>query len=263
MNKHVCESRYTNGEEMQPEKATCGACGLSWCDRCDPAPSAMCHYCHGRGYSTAPLDAVEFFAIHAGWDYHPDTETPEQGRLRGAVSLALAERWAKANDAMFTWEDDFGVDHVKEFDAYDEEPETCEICTMYLPDHSPALESVRIVASLGCVDDATDEYRRVVEAELAQEARSRMTWRVERGEVAEPIECETWVDARETLVSELETRIRALVDDIAAGLDTGSERDSIHELTDALLDVVSTDQNHVITTSADGIEFRAELIDKT
>lgn len=35
-------------------KATCGICGKSWCDACDPTPSALCHYCHGRGYSTAP-----------------------------------------------------------------------------------------------------------------------------------------------------------------------------------------------------------------
>lgn len=34
--------------------ATCGGCGASWCGDCDPAPSALCHYCHGRGYSTAP-----------------------------------------------------------------------------------------------------------------------------------------------------------------------------------------------------------------
>jgi len=38
-----------------PERVTCGSCGNSWCERCDPAPSALCHYCHGRGVSTAPL----------------------------------------------------------------------------------------------------------------------------------------------------------------------------------------------------------------
>lgn len=43
---HNCES---------PEPATCGNCGRSWCFRCDPCPSAACHWCHGRGYSTAPL----------------------------------------------------------------------------------------------------------------------------------------------------------------------------------------------------------------
>jgi len=34
--------------------AACGKCRRAWCEKCDPAPSALCHYCHGRGYSTAP-----------------------------------------------------------------------------------------------------------------------------------------------------------------------------------------------------------------
>jgi hypothetical protein len=34
---------------------TCGNCGKSWCEACDPAPSALCHSCHGRGYSTAQV----------------------------------------------------------------------------------------------------------------------------------------------------------------------------------------------------------------
>lgn len=33
---------------------TCGGCGRQWCESCDPAPSALCHYCHGRGFSLAP-----------------------------------------------------------------------------------------------------------------------------------------------------------------------------------------------------------------
>ncbi len=37
-------------------KVTCANCGNSWCEECDPAPSALCHTCHGRGYSIAPLD---------------------------------------------------------------------------------------------------------------------------------------------------------------------------------------------------------------
>ena len=41
----------------QPARVTCGTCELSWCERCDPCPSALCHRCHGRGHSTAPLEA--------------------------------------------------------------------------------------------------------------------------------------------------------------------------------------------------------------
>ena len=37
---------------------TCGGCDNSWCEDCDPSPAALCHYCHGRGYSTAPRVAV-------------------------------------------------------------------------------------------------------------------------------------------------------------------------------------------------------------
>ena len=33
---------------------TCGNCGRSWCDDCDPAPAAHCHWCTGRGHSIAP-----------------------------------------------------------------------------------------------------------------------------------------------------------------------------------------------------------------
>lgn len=40
----------------QPEKVTCGNCGKSWDESRDPAPSALCHWCHGRGESTHPLN---------------------------------------------------------------------------------------------------------------------------------------------------------------------------------------------------------------
>jgi len=39
----------------EPARVTCGNCERSWCERCDPAPSALCHWCHGRGHSLAEL----------------------------------------------------------------------------------------------------------------------------------------------------------------------------------------------------------------
>lgn len=33
---------------------TCGGCNRQWCERCDGTQGPLCHYCHGRGYSTAP-----------------------------------------------------------------------------------------------------------------------------------------------------------------------------------------------------------------
>ncbi len=34
--------------------ATCGNCGRSWCDGCDPTPSAMCHWCNGTWSKDRP-----------------------------------------------------------------------------------------------------------------------------------------------------------------------------------------------------------------
>ena len=64
----------------------------------------------------------------------------------------------------FSWEDDWQVDHAREFpDSYAKGgPETCEGCVM-------RDESGKVVQSLWCIDDASREYRRVVEAELALE----------------------------------------------------------------------------------------------
>lgn len=42
------------GECEHNAVVTCGICDRSWCEDEDPAPAALCHYCHGRGYSTAP-----------------------------------------------------------------------------------------------------------------------------------------------------------------------------------------------------------------
>lgn len=45
------EDAYGAPKACEDHMATCGACGLSWCEACDPTPSALCHRCHGRGYS--------------------------------------------------------------------------------------------------------------------------------------------------------------------------------------------------------------------
>lgn len=37
------------------DKMTCGNCNRSWCGHCDPCPSALCHFCHGIGYSDHEL----------------------------------------------------------------------------------------------------------------------------------------------------------------------------------------------------------------
>lgn len=55
-------------------------------------------------------EAVAFFHEHAGWSYDPKRETPEQGRLKCATSLAKAEEWLArkllAGKAVVEWHDD-------------------------------------------------------------------------------------------------------------------------------------------------------------
>jgi len=82
MSGHVCRDRDgaprvdDDGRPVRPLVVTCGGCGLQWCERCDAAPGPLCHACHGRGYSTAPLN--------------------RRGRaLLGAHRRAERARWAK------------------------------------------------------------------------------------------------------------------------------------------------------------------------
>ena len=70
-----------------------------------------------------------------------------------------------ATSHYFVWEDDWMVgDHQKEYDCYEDGgPETCELCVLY----SAAGD---VLAGLGCVDDATEEYRREIEQRLLVQA---------------------------------------------------------------------------------------------
>lgn len=68
--------------EMKTEKSTCGECGRSWDDSADPAPSALCHWCHGRGYSTAPICGDETIkTTEARWDCPPPRTMDRIGAL--------------------------------------------------------------------------------------------------------------------------------------------------------------------------------------
>lgn len=121
---------------------------------------------------TNMTDAQRFFYEHAGWGYHPDHETPEQGRVRGARALADAEEWAKREGLSWRWEED-------EFPNWDDDVEREH--TDY-PQHVVALvrhgdwpEDDEILASLCSIDlgpdgsPSSDPYIRVVAAELALE----------------------------------------------------------------------------------------------
>lgn len=110
--------------------------------------------------------SVQFFADNAGSSYDPKVETEQEGKLRGACNLALAERWAVRAGVTFEWSPDF--DHCADGD---EAPEVREqvLATLATPGQTDAL-----YASLGSIGDATDDYKRVVEAELALELRERV-----------------------------------------------------------------------------------------
>jgi hypothetical protein len=117
---------------------------------------------------TAQQAAFRFFLANAGYSYNPQTETPAQGKAKTARKLAKAERDARAYGYTFEWSDDWSIGNHKEAYGADSvyaerEPDSCEQCIC-------RDEKGNVIASLGCIDDANNEYRRVIEAELACEA---------------------------------------------------------------------------------------------
>lgn len=107
-----------------------------------------------------------FFLAHAGYSYDPRTETPMQGRIRCAQTLAYAERCALNSGCSFEWSID------------------PDITSREWTNEAPAWSTWRCVArdaegkvfaSLHGIDFGRDgepwgdPYRRVVEAELACE----------------------------------------------------------------------------------------------
>jgi hypothetical protein len=124
----------------------------------------------GKRRLSPKQQAFLFFYKHAGFSFDPAKETKRQGRAKCAKELAKAEREARALGYRFEWIDDFSANHEKEF-GYS--VRTCETCFCYVSDGSDD-DNWTIAESLSCIDDATDEYRRVVEAVLAQEALGEM-----------------------------------------------------------------------------------------
>jgi len=52
--------------DHEEHRVTCGNCNHSWCESCDPAPSAMCHWCNGMGESFASLEPVTTYTLLQG-----------------------------------------------------------------------------------------------------------------------------------------------------------------------------------------------------
>lgn len=52
--EHVCPWALRD-PPAGPKLATCGICNRTWCEACEPTPSALCPWCHGMGFSKAPV----------------------------------------------------------------------------------------------------------------------------------------------------------------------------------------------------------------
>jgi hypothetical protein len=110
---------------------------------------------------TSHSKAVAFFMKWAGWGYTPGKETKAQGRRRGAIALAKAEAEAARRGWRVKWE------HSQEpYEMGDAETEMpSEVLDAVLYD-----ENGNVIGSLSQIGDPSNQYSRVVEAELALEA---------------------------------------------------------------------------------------------
>lgn len=106
----------------------------------------------------------QFFYDNAGFSYDPKTQTPEQGKLECAKALADAETLATAHGYSFEW---FIDPDITSADFQDDDY-SLWCCQMHNDDGD-------VVGSLSGIDFGPDgepwgnDYRRVVEAELALE----------------------------------------------------------------------------------------------
>ena len=128
--------------------------------------------------------ATHFFFAHSGYSYPTGANAAERlaARWEGARRLAKAEKWAQDEELVFVWEndsdcteDDFCFEedkaHVREHGAVG--------CILYRPceEHWTICNHAEHLASLWGITESLnnrdrDNYRRVVEAELALEVMS-------------------------------------------------------------------------------------------
>jgi hypothetical protein len=101
-----------------------------------------------------------FFYDHAGYSYGKD-EKPEDGRIRCAKDLAESESIAARLQWSYEWEWDNDID-----DSWMDEEERAKphewLCVRMM-------DGNKVLQALGGIVDPDNDYRRVVEAELASE----------------------------------------------------------------------------------------------
>lgn len=112
---------------------------------------------------TEQLTAAEFFYLKAGWSYDPHKQTQDEGRQECARALAMAERWAGETGIEYRWSVDQDAMATEGLDGG-----VLWECVAIDDDYEQ-------VASLGGIgfdsgEPWGDDYRRVIEAELALEA---------------------------------------------------------------------------------------------
>jgi len=128
-----------------------------------------------------PLNPYQFFFKHAGSSYNPATETRMQGRIRGARALAKAERLARQRGYCFQWSihpHSSSADWISNNEDGGRNCSPWQVWQCALHGEGATFQGT-VGASLHSIDfgrDGTpwgDPYRRVVEAELAQEVLNR------------------------------------------------------------------------------------------
>ena len=102
-----------------------------------------------------------FFYDHAGFSYDPKTETRAQGKRRCAESLARAEDWREQEEADGTLTIEWLADDLPWDGDGDYVPNEVLGCVITIGDET---------VSLWGIADPDASYRRVIEAELANEA---------------------------------------------------------------------------------------------
>lgn len=107
-----------------------------------------------------------FFYENCGFSYDPKTETQEEGKQGCAKALEIAEKEARNRGMYYDWD----IDPIEDSSSFKKgKPYSLWLCRMYD-------STEEMVASLGGIDFGRDgtpygkPYKRVIEAELAQEA---------------------------------------------------------------------------------------------
>ena len=120
-------------------------------------------------------EAEQFFYHHAGFSYDPKVETPEEGKLRCAHELFIAETDARMQGFYFEWSEDDGCAGC---DCGSDDCQCSFTGGVVTEDHRPLVciaysePGGEVRASLGGICGADANYRRVVQAEVALEALS-------------------------------------------------------------------------------------------